>query len=253
VGSSDFEKKENEKDEEEHLRYRRLRLRLRLRRRLRATLMPTPKRGYFLSDGARVPGVTTILGRFKDMGGLLHWAWEEGCAGRDYRETRDAAADAGTLAHAMVEAEIRGKRFVVPEDTPPEIRNKACQAYSMYNEWATQTRLQPLVTEVQLVSEQHRFGGTLDVVLVGGRRLLGDWKTSGAIYTEHLLQLAAYDILWKENRPAEPIEGYQIVRFSKEEADFEQRYFMQLDVAEEMFLLLRRAYDLDKKVRKRVR
>jgi hypothetical protein len=213
--------------------------------------MPTPKQGYFLADGTRVPGVTTILGRFKDAGPLMRWAWEEGRAGRDYRETRQAAADAGTIAHAMVEAEIHGRPFVMPE-VPEDIRAKAQQAYATYREWAAQTKLQPIATEVRLVSETHRYGGTLDVILVGGRRLLGDWKTSNAVYGEYLLQLAAYGALWNEHHPQEPIEGFQLMRFSKQHPDFEARFFAELDAAWEMFLALRRAYELDKKVKERI-
>lgn len=34
--------------------------------------MPHPKGGYFLSGSERVPGVTTILSRFKESGGLIY-------------------------------------------------------------------------------------------------------------------------------------------------------------------------------------
>ena len=66
--------------------------------------MPTAKAGYYLVDGTRVPSVTTVLGRFKESGPLIHWAWGLGIQGKDYREERDKAADAGTLAHAAVAA-----------------------------------------------------------------------------------------------------------------------------------------------------
>ena len=59
--------------------------------------MPTAPKGYFTKDGKRVPSVTTILGKFKEAGGLMHWSWECGMKGLDYRQVRDAAADAGTL------------------------------------------------------------------------------------------------------------------------------------------------------------
>ena len=36
--------------------------------------MPTPSEGYRI-DGKRVPSVTTIIGRFKESGALLRWAW----------------------------------------------------------------------------------------------------------------------------------------------------------------------------------
>lgn len=41
--------------------------------------MPHPKSGYKV-DGKSVPGTTTIIGRFKDAGGLLYWACEQGRA-----------------------------------------------------------------------------------------------------------------------------------------------------------------------------
>ena len=39
-------------------------------------MCPHPIGGYKV-DGVKVPGVTTILGRFKDSGGLLYWAFEQ--------------------------------------------------------------------------------------------------------------------------------------------------------------------------------
>ena len=51
-------------------------------------------RVYKTQDGVRVPSVTTVISRFKEAGALMYWAWNEGKEGRDYRETRDAAADA---------------------------------------------------------------------------------------------------------------------------------------------------------------
>ena len=50
--------------------------------------MATPKQGYWL-EGQRLPSVTTVLSRFKDSGGLIHWAWSLGKEGKDYREERD--------------------------------------------------------------------------------------------------------------------------------------------------------------------
>lgn len=40
--------------------------------------MGTPKGGYFTAAGEKVPSVTTVLGRFKDSGGLLFWAHKVG-------------------------------------------------------------------------------------------------------------------------------------------------------------------------------
>ena len=62
--------------------------------------MGRPTLGYRLKDGTKVPGVTTIIGRFKDSGGLLWWAFEQGQAAErgeinSLYDKRDAAAEAG--------------------------------------------------------------------------------------------------------------------------------------------------------------
>ena len=41
-------------------------------------------------------------------------------------------------------------------------------------------------------------GGTFDALLSHGRRVLAEWKTSNALYPEHLVQVRAYGALWEE-------------------------------------------------------
>lgn len=222
--------------------------------------MPTPKQGYFLRDGSRVPGVTSVISRFKDAGALMHWAWEQGKAGIDYRETRDAAATAGTLAHAAVEAWVHGRAFKPQnwadaiEEHGPEIAGKAEKAYGAFAEWAEQTRLKVTATEVAMVSEAHRVGGTLDAILVSGKRAIGDWKTSKALYPDMLLQIAAYGRLWDETHPDDPITGgYHLLRFDKEGGHFSHHWWDELDVAWQAFVRLRELWDLDKLLKQRTK
>jgi hypothetical protein len=68
-----------------------------------------PADGYRLKDNTKVPGASTVAKLISDPGGLLHWAWTEGLEGRDYRETRDKAAGAGTLVHEAAEAWKHGR------------------------------------------------------------------------------------------------------------------------------------------------
>jgi len=70
--------------------------------------MGRPSSGYRTPEGERVVGVTTVLSRFKESGGLIHWAWQQGRDGLDYRESRDKAANAGSIAHTLVELDIHG-------------------------------------------------------------------------------------------------------------------------------------------------
>ncbi len=215
---------------------------------------PSGWKPYTLKDGTEIPSVTTIIGRFKESGGLIHWAWAEGKAGRDYRETRQAAADAGTLAHQMVEAHIRNVRWSPPPLVDSAILAKAEQAFDNFARWAEQTHLTPTDSERSLVSERYRFGGRLDAMLVDDQLSLGDWKASNALYPDYLIQLAAYGLLWDENYPDRPITGgYHLLRFSKESSDFTHHHFADLADAARAFLLMRELFDIDKGLKKRVR
>ena len=207
---------------------------------------------YKLKNDQRVPSVTTIIGRFKEAGGLIHWAWQLGKEGKDYREVRDDAANAGTLAHQAVEAFIRGQSFVYPEES--EIVQKARKAFGAFIEWAEQTQLKATHTEVSMISEKHKYGGTMDALLISGKRSVGDWKSSNALYPEYLVQIAAYGKLWEENHPDEPITGgYHLLRFDKTNGDYTHKWWDNLDEAWEAFLLLRRLYDIDKNLKARIK
>lgn len=210
--------------------------------------MATAKGGYYLSDGkTRVPSVTTVISRFKDAGGLIHWAWSLGKEGKDYREVRDKAADAGTMAHEAVEAWIHGQNFSFDGD--PAVCEKAQKSFGAFLEWANQTQLKVTHTEIPLVSEAHKFGGTFDAILIKGKRSMGDWKTSNNCYPEYLVQVAAYGKLWEENYPKEPITGgYHLLRFDKTYGDFHAHWWGELDRAWEAFLLLRRLYEINKEL-----
>ena len=212
--------------------------------------MPTPKKGYWI-EGKRVPSVTTILSRYKESGGLIHWAWQMGMDGIDYRDIRDAAATAGTAAHEMVECFIRDKEFD-SNKYDSDILEKAETSYGAFRKWAGSTHLKPTETECSLISTKHRFGGTLDAMLVDDKLSLGDWKTSNAVYADYLLQLAGYAILWEENYPNLTIKGgYHLLRFDKEYGDFHHHWYANLDDEKRAFLLMRELYEIDKRTKKR--
>jgi hypothetical protein len=214
--------------------------------------MPTLKGGYHTADGTKVPSVTTIISKFKESGGLIHWAWKLGTEGKDYREVRDKAADAGTLAHELVEKWINKEPMSI--EGPEDVVAKAKNAFGIFLEWAEQTKLTVTDTEVALVSETYRFGGTLDAMLVNGKRSLGDWKTSNSVYADYLYQLAGYAILWEENFPDRPIEGgFHLMRFAKEFPDFAHHYWGELDRAKEGFILMRKLYDIKLELERRVK
>ena len=220
--------------------------------------MARPAKGYEV-DGEKVPGVTTVLNRFKDSGGLIYWAWQQGKDGKDFRETRDKAADAGTCAHAMIEADWHGMT-VDRAFYKPETLAKADHAFLGYLEWKEQSKLQIIAPELSLVSRLHRFGGTMDAVMMNNRLTLGDYKTGNAIYAEMLIQVAGgYALLWDEHHPDQKLDGICIIRFSKPEQpndpiSFHQHFYSAeiFPIATRQFLLLREAFDLDKRLAKMI-
>jgi hypothetical protein len=222
--------------------------------------MPHPKGGYRDKDGKRVPGVTTIIGRFKDSGGLLWWAFEQGKAAErgeisSLYDKRDEAGNAGTMAHELVEDYINGikeDQMVVPET---DIGKQAWQGFQNYLEWADNNKMVIVDQEMEMVSEEYKFGGCPDAIAYDskGRLCLLDWKTSNKVYPDMIIQLAAYGAMWNSNNPGNPITGgYHLCRFSKENADFAHYYWAELDDAWEQFKLFRKAYEIDKKLKKRV-
>ncbi|MBW2003055.1 MAG: PD-(D/E)XK nuclease family protein [Deltaproteobacteria bacterium] len=206
-----------------------------------------------------MPGVTTIIGRFKDSGGLLWWAFEQGQKFErgeisGLYEKRDQAAEAGTLCHDMVEAHIRKWEMPDLEKYDPELVLLAQQGFENYIRWEKTTNIEVVETEKSLVSERYGFGGTLDAIMASGQLALGDWKTSSSgPFIDWLLQLAAYAILWEENHPNRPINGgFYLCRFSKNNGDFFHYHWSELETAKKMFLLFLEAYELAKQLKKRL-
>ena len=229
--------------------------------------MPTPSNGYYLKDGSKVPGTTTVIGRFKDSGGLIQWAYKQGReheglarlgkeAPRHLYDVTQQAADIGTLGHAMVEAHIHGAdpETAVAEQ-PEEVAQKARQSFGAYLNWERTTNVKILAQEMQLVSEEYKFGGTPDAIgTIGNELCLLDWKTSNGIYSDYLIQLAAYRHLWEENHPDQPLTGgFHLCRFAKEHGDFAHHYYPDLSDGWEAFVHMRALYDIDKRLKQRAR
>lgn len=212
---------------------------------------PGRPKAYKLQGGDRVPSVTTITGRFKDSGGLIHWAWSQGIEGKDYRETKESAADVGAMVHDWIDAYIHDDQRKAFDSATPAQRGLAEKGFESFLEWSTQVGLEVLETEVPLVSEKHRFGGTFDALaVVAGRVILLDWKSSGGVYADYIVQLAGYRELLRER--GTKVDEAQLLRFGKEHGDFHQHHYPSqlLDKAWRAFELMRDLYELDKVLKK---
>jgi hypothetical protein len=171
-------------------------------------------KGHYYKDatGARVPGVTTIIGDGVPKPALINWAanttaeaavdqWEDLAAlgpaarlkrlqGARYAE-KDAAARRGTEVHRAAEALLAGKSVKVPEEIAGHVEQ--------YARFLDEFEVEAIHVEFSCVSYRWGYAGTADlyatVVLPdrGAARLIMDLKTTrSGVFGETALQLAAY-------------------------------------------------------------
>ena len=233
--------------------------------------MPTPRQGYKAADGKKIPSVTTIL-KIKDPGALINWAYKTGRehgvlegqgnpAPSGLYEGSDVLA-IGTCVHSSCEAWVKGDDPHIELEKALEaktvvdtkvFRAQASSAYAAFEFWVKGTQLEIVDCEVPVISEAHRYGGTLDFIgKLNGKLVLGDFKTSGGVYPEYLMQIVAYAKAYEETTGNKIDGGYHLLRFSKENGDFGHHFYPSLDDdAWPAFLHLRALHDLNEKLKKR--
>ena len=177
---------------------------------------------YKTSDGERLPGVPTVineLGWNKNM--LIAWSRREALAGNDPDKIKNEAAKPGTLTHSFIEGHIKGEKVDTSDFTENQIE-LAKNSYFAFVEWEKAMKPKYLGTEIQLVSEKYRFGGTADMIgEIGGELVLADWKTSKGIYPEMTIQIAAYKIAYEEMNPGKKVHHGGILRLDRETSAYD--------------------------------
>ena len=223
--------------------------------------MPRPDNGYRLSDGTQVPGVTDVTKNHKDANPLVMWArkdgFEQAKAGlpKPNHFSRTALAE-GTVVHGMAEMHLRGRntdqietygRSLLKE---PGSWERGHNAFNSFRKWADNFQFSVSEMELSLVSEKHKYGGTLDVVgMVGRRQVLLDFKVrkTPQAYPEDLVQLAAYGQLWEERFPDRPLTGgYFLICLPKDGSACVPLHFPGLKDAGKLFAAYRYAYDIER-------
>lgn len=201
---------------------------------------------YKTSDGKVVPGATTITGLLNKPY-LVKWANDLGLEGIDSSTYTDEAAKVGTLAHAMVQADLQGTEIDRAQYSPIQI-DLAENAVLSWFEWKKHHSIEPIFCEVPFVSDLARYGGTVDCYCrLDGRPTLLDFKTGKAIYPEYFVQLAAYAELLRE--AGHPVEECRILRIGRDETEgFEERSVADARKWSEIFYHLLQVYYLKKDV-----
>jgi hypothetical protein len=168
-----------------------------------------------IDTGARIPGVTTIIGDGVPKPALVKWAaestsdyaldhWDDlaGKAPSVRRKelmgaryaSKNAASNKGTTVHKLAAKLIVGERVAIPDGLEGHVQS--------YVRFLDEFDVLPMLVEAVIVSHEHGYCGTLDLVgdlldpedVDSGRtRWLLDIKTSGkGVYGDAALQLAGY-------------------------------------------------------------
>ncbi len=209
-----------------------------------------PTANYKNSHGQRVSGVTTIIGQ--NLGWnkqqLMWWANQEGLAGRNHRDTSQKAADAGTIAHYMIECDIKGIKPVLAQ-YDKDLIDKAENCFLNYLHWKDMVNFAPITTELALVSEIYGYGGTLDCpATIKGQTCLFDWKSSSGTYADYWIQMSAYVNLWNETQ-SDPLNGgVYLLRIDKEGASWDFHFKQDLTDYFEAFKHLLALHNIKKKL-----
>lgn len=204
---------------------------------------------YTLLDGTIIPGVTTILG-ILNKPALIPWANKLGLEGIEVGKFVDEKAAIGTLAHQMIADHLRGQTTDTSEYSKLQIDQAENAMLSLF-EWEKTHRLHPLLIEQPMVSEIHRFGGTPDFIGTINDDMeltLIDFKTSGGIYPEMLVQAAAYRGLAFEHEL--DVRKGRIIRIGRtNDEGFEDKPVNHLNMCWEIFLHCLAIYNLQRELK----
>jgi hypothetical protein len=203
---------------------------------------------YKNANGERIPGVTTVLS-ILNKPALIHWAWDLGCKGVDYRTFRDDKADIGTLAHDMILCHLKKEVPDTSDYTQKQI-DLAETCFLKYLDWEKKNTIEPIYLEKPLVSEVYQYGGTIDnYCLLNGEKTLIDYKTSKAIYDENFIQVASYQNLINETIN-EQLKDIMILRIGRDEQEgFEVKGISESNKFFELFKHCLAIYNLKKEIK----
>ena len=156
---------------------------------INTTIDSDEKGRKYLVDNIKVPSVTTILSRTKDMTQLNDWRRRVGNAEAD--KIMNQASTVGTEMHQVLEYSLNGQGYfnMMDEGTKPRMMAKTILENIKLDEiWGNEVSLE----------YKNMFAGTCDLTAIAyGKPSIVDWKQSNRLKKEEWVddykhQLGAY-------------------------------------------------------------
>jgi hypothetical protein len=195
-----------------------------------------------LVDKLYQPSVTGIIGMMDKSGALVPWAVGQmatrikeltpagstdkevflgvvDAAQETWRQTKNEAADIGSLVHRVLEQELLSRSDLAEKPALPvepdallaphlsaEMVEKANLSISAGLQFLDDHKIDVVQAEGVRWSPTYGFLGTGDLVAkVDGKMSMLDWKSGKRLYPTVWLQLAAYQKAWEEEYPEQKI------------------------------------------------
>lgn len=158
------------------------------------------------------------------------------------RAVSQEAADIGSLIHEHAFLyETKGDLAKLTADIaglPEEIRTMIANGIGKFMAWREPLKDELVGAEMLVASPTLLVCGKFDkLARRAGKLILSDYKSSKSIYLDQFIQLGGYAIAIKEWLGLD-VEGFEILRFGKEDGEFET---MMIDKPEEMEIFKRQA------------
>lgn len=167
-------------------------------------------------DGTPFVGTTTALG-MKSKPYLYNWYNKLGLDGVVGHEYLRKLAEIGSLGHSFIEHDVKCIEIDLSDYTPAQVEIGR-SILNKWLEWKSKNNFELIGSEMQLVSEEYKYGGTIDLYgKVNGKFSIIDIKSSDKIYDEHLTQTVAYRQLAIEN--GKQVDECRILKFSRNPKD----------------------------------
>lgn len=166
---------------------------------------------YYTNNGITFyPSVTTVLEALPK--GIEYYTWLKDL-GHGADEVLKRAANTGSKVHAAIEKYLLGEELLWIDENGNELYtyDEWVMLFKFVEFWTLHTP-ELLGAEINIISDKHKIGGTIDIVCrINGKLWLIDVKTSNSIHDSHALQLAAYSTLFNDFNPNDKIERFGIM------------------------------------------
>lgn len=200
---------------------------------------------YRTKDGEIVPGITTIAKIVDDPQNLISWANRIGLQNIELHKYVDELATIGTLTHYLIECFFRKESPDLDDYTPNQVE-QAQVCFNKFLVWEETNEIEIIDMEVELVSEEHRFGGRGDIFCIfNGEMTYIDFKTAKWCFLAHKVQSVANAKVYEEVKKVK-VPGARILRVGRSPAEGFEDIVIDHSLHERMwhmFLNARKIYE----------